>query len=225
MSTITENETKKFIMDGYLYVHRAMRADIANLEAASTRLTSMSKEDAAKLQKWFQFFWEMVEVHHVEEDNNFFPDITNRDKSFAPQMQMLSADHQNLHSLVELVAKLLNRIQNTADAQEREIVARQLNQLLKNFRETLNDHLAREENVVIASIADHFSLKEQKAMEQKTMKSMPRKHMALLVPWVASTMSPEEGAVALKVVPLPLRIMYNLSWKKKYEKFTSVFRG
>jgi hemerythrin-like domain-containing protein len=222
---MASNETKKFIMDGYLYVHRAMQADIANLEATSTRLTRMSKEDAAKLSKWFEFFWDMVEVHHVEEDNNFFPDITRRDPAFAPQMHMLSADHQHLHSMVDLVAKLLNRIQNSTDAEEREITGRQLTQLLKNFKESLNDHLAREENVVIASIADHFSLKEQKEMEQKTMKSMPRKHMALLVPWVASSMSAEEAAVAIKVIPLPLRIMYNLSWKKKYEKFTSVFRG
>ncbi len=225
MSNPTNSKTEAFKMDGYIYVHRAMRKNIADLEATSTRMTRFTDEDALRLQRFFRFFWDMAEIHHTEEDDNLFPDITARDKTFEPSMAVLTQDHRELHELIEKVGAILNTILTVKDAAAREATPRELGEVITEFRRLLDSHLDREEAVVRESVGTHFSLKEQKAMEQKTMKSIPLKHMSLLVPWVGSGLPPEEVPAALKTLPLPLRIMYNISWKKKYEKFSEVLKG
>lgn len=225
MTQLQDSATKQFKMNGYLYVHRAMRSDISNLEATSRRLARLSEEDSVRLQRWFRFFWDMVEVHHQEEDNQFFPTLARRDPGFIEKMDHLTAEHQALHQMVDEIGNSLAQLQTVKDEAERNALSHHFSQLVNRFQASLNDHLAKEELLVIATVVEHFSLKEQKEMEDKTMKSMPRKHIALLVPWVGSTMSAEESAIALKTLPLPIRIMNNLSWKKKYEKFTAVFRA
>lgn len=218
-------KTKKFVIDGYLYIHKAMRSDLAKLEAASKRFASLSDEEAGKIQKWFRFFWDMVEVHHVEEDKEFFPDITRRVAFFAQDMEVLTKDHVDLHHKVDEIGNLLDKFQGIKNPTERAAASHKLGELISQFRASLNDHLDREEAVTVPTIAENFSLKEQKAMGDKAMRSIPAKHLALVVPWVGSGLAPEEVGPALKTLPLPLRIMYNLSWKKKYEKFTEVFKS
>jgi hemerythrin-like domain-containing protein len=217
-------EAKKFVIDGYLYIHKAMRSDLAKLEATSKRFASLSNEDAGKIQKWFRFFWDMVEVHHVEEDKNFFPDITRRVPTFARDMDILTKDHVDLHHKVDEIGNLLNKFQTIKNPTERTAANLKLGELISQFRASLNDHLDREEAVTVPTIAENFSLKEQKAMGDKAMRSMPTKHLALVIPWVGSGLPPEEVGPAMKTLPLPLRIMYKISWKKKYEKFTEVFK-
>jgi hypothetical protein len=82
MQTVNSVKTSNFVMQGYLYMHRAIRADISNLLSTSARIGNLSAEEARRLQNWFNFYWEMLEGHHKEEDSDFFPGIAARDATF-----------------------------------------------------------------------------------------------------------------------------------------------
>jgi DNA mismatch repair ATPase MutL len=138
------------------------------------------------------------------------------------KMEKLTTDHLEMHEMVEKIGNTLKEIPTISSPLERKVASQNLTLFIARFREHLNDHLDREEEAVIDTISRNFTVREQKQWENQTMKRMPRQHISLLVPWIASTLSPEEARVALKALPLPLRVMYNLSWKKKYQKFTSV---
>jgi hemerythrin-like domain-containing protein len=216
-------DTTGFALKNYIYMHRAIRNDIANLAATSRRFSRIGREDATKLQKWFAFFWDMVEVHHTTEDDQFFPAILERVPAIENEAAVLTQDHEELHALVEEIGATLGRLQQQEQDAEREKSTRHLTYLTDRFEKEMSDHLSREEEAVIPTLVRYFSPEEQLAME-KGFKHPPLKHMALLVPWIASALTAEEEAVALKSLPLPMRVLYKLSWKKKYEKFTAVFR-
>jgi hemerythrin-like domain-containing protein len=214
-------DTNGFVLDGYIYMHRAIRNDIANLSAASRRINQLNPQDAAKLHKWFTFFWEMVEVHHTGEDDEVFPTIMQRVPDTKNQMEVLTENHDELDELVEEIGVTLQNLgQDTASREESR---RHLVYLTSRFEKEMNEHLDREEQVVIPALARHFSAAEQIAIE-KNLKQPPLKRMALLVPWVFSALSEEEQAKGIKMLPLPMRWLYRLSWKKKYAKFTEVLK-
>lgn len=217
-------DTTGFVLDAYIYIHRAIRSDTTNLAAASRRLNPVNPEDAAKLQKWFNFFWEMVEVHHTGEDDVVFPTIKQRVPETEYEMEVLEEDHVGLHHLVEEIEATLKKLQTVEDRVEREKSQQYLVSLTTRFEDGMKDHLSREESIVITTMARHFSPEEQHAME-KNLKKPSLKHMALLVPWIYSALNEEERATGLKLLPLPMRWLFKLSWQKKYEKFTAVFQS
>lgn len=217
-------DTTGFVLDGYIYMHRAIRNDIRQLAAASQRITPAHPEDAAKLEKWFAFFWEVVEVHHTGEDNEFFPTLLQRVPEAGNEMDVLTENHEELHGLVEEIGITLKQLQNLQEAAAWNKNCQHLVYLASRFEREMSDHLDREEQVVIPAVARYFSTEEQLAFE-KNLKHPPLKLLSLLVPWVFSGLSEEEQAKGIKTLPLPMRIMYKLSWKKKYEKFTAVFRN
>jgi hemerythrin-like domain-containing protein len=216
-------DVTNFKLSGYLFIHKAMRQDALKLEAATERLPEMTPDQTQNLAKWFDFFWEMVETHHVIEDADMFPQIAGRDATFQPDSAQLTQDHRELHDLVVEIQRRL-RAFPTQTGQERVSSAYWCKKMATDFRHNLNDHLDREEAAVVPSIAGNFSPKEQRKMEQETLKKMPKQHLSLLVPWIFSALSEAEIKIALSDAPLPIRVMYRLSWRRKYEKFSAIFR-
>jgi hemerythrin-like domain-containing protein len=223
------NDTKpqidmtNFKMSGYLFIHKAMRQDALKLEAATERLLEMSADEVQKLAKWFEFFWEMVETHHVIEDDDMFPKISVRDTAFQPNSTQLTQDHRQLHDLVDEIQRTLASFP-TQSGQQRLSSAYWCKKMATDFRHNLSDHLDREEASVVPSVAKYFSLAEQVKMTNETLKLMPTKHLSLLVPWIFSALTEAEIKTALSEAPLPIRVMYRLSWRRKYEKFSAIFR-
>lgn len=223
MSFTIETKPENFVMDGYLYMHRAIRSDMVKMEAAANKLYQRGAEYAGKLQKWFEFFWAMVEEHHTGEDDDLFPKIAKRDINFTAQLEIMERDHKEIHEMVNNIGADLGRIQNL-QGEAYEAACRQLAALVTRFRLTMSDHLDREESLVVPSIANHFPVAEQQAMEKEVTKRMPRKFMTMAFPWIASSMTDEEVATIMKTFPLIIQLLFKYSWKKKYAKFTAVFR-
>jgi zinc finger-like protein len=224
MQSLAEIKTtnNNFIMDGYILIHRAMNQDVANLAQVARRLTALTREEINQLNHWFSFEWEMIEKHHLEEDEHLFPDVGER--ASLQGLEVLTADHHELDNLVGEIGDNFKQLR-TADFGPAygDLCFRQ-SQLIGSFSTKLTAHLEREEAVIIPAIALNFEAAEQQILEAGARKRMPTKHLSKLVPWVLSSLSPQEEKEALKELPLPFRLLYRYNWKKRYQEFASVIK-
>ena len=74
-------------------------------------------------------------------------------------------------------------------------------------------------------VAAQLGEKEQLDFEKKLQKTTPRQHLALALPWILSALDEAEFQKLYAALPAPLRVLYRLSWKNKYERLTADFQG
>lgn len=209
---------------GYLLMHRAIIKDIRDMAQAANRFESLSREDSVRLNNWFKFYWDMLEMHHTEEDERFFPFIFERVPSIVKDFDRLSEDHTKFNSLVEQIGGTLQHLQELNQGQERSTLTRQIINLLATFRDMLEDHLEREEGLVIPALAKNFTAVEQQGLGNATMQNMPLEHLSSLVPWVLSSLDADTEGEAIKILPPEIQHLYYSAWKEEYQKFSAVLK-
>lgn len=209
---------------GYLLMHRAIVKDIRDMAQAANRFASLSREDSVRLYNWFKFYWDMLEMHHTEEDERFFPFIFKRVPNIIKDFDRLSQDHTKFDSLVELIGETLQQLQGLNQGQERSNLTRQIINLLASFRDMLEDHLEREEGLVVPALAKNFTASEQQALGNATIQNLPFEHLSSLVPWVMSSLDAAAEGEALKMLPPEIQHLYYASWKDEYRKFSAVLK-
>lgn len=209
-------------LDNYFVMHRAIKFDLNAMERVSQTLST--PQEADNLDRWFKFFWQMVEVHHTGEDEICFPMVERRVPRFGQDLIKLGDDHHKLDALVDEIGRILGNLKNSQSGEGFRVGQQVLYRTVKELNEHMVQHLAFEEGTFATSLLDNFSDKEVADMEKQLQKHTPMKLIALLLPWVLSGMDEAEREVALKGVPGFMRLLYKLSWKKKYDKLTVIFR-
>jgi hemerythrin-like domain-containing protein len=217
-----------FKMDGFLAIHKAMQKDISALDQAVQQVDVNQPDQVARLERWFHFYWDMVVVHHQTEDSSFFPILVQRDPAFGEKMKALGVEHQELHDLVDRIEQTFKQLleaSNSSTPNQRQLVGGQLAELTTRLREKLVAHLRTEEEAMLPVVAAQLSEKEQQDFEKKLQRTTPRQHIALALPWILSALDDTEFRKVYSSLPLPLRLFYRLSWKKKYQDLISVFQS
>lgn len=208
----TEVKSEKFGMFGYLDMHTAVRRHIDNyLE----KLYINSAEDLAavkKLQDEFNFYWTMVEEHHKAEDFGLFPMMAGIDSIFAAEFANMTADHEEIDEIVlHIQAALAGSVAREEGAYNR------VKAEVRKFRDTMYEHLAAEEAVVVPTINRNFSYEQQVALEEQVVTSMPEEHVAKMWPWIFETLNAAELASSLPQLPQAHSVKY-AAWNAEYKR-------
>lgn len=214
---------KQFVLHGFLQIHKAIRKNLATYAEKASSLSNVTNEQIRKLRKNFYFNWQIIEDHHLNEDNRAFPSAAKRDPEFAKQMDSLIADHHEIDDLVQQIGDALDCAQISAAQSDRVMYFEQFQQLVNAMNEKMVYHLDREEAIVIPSVMEYFPVEEQMAMEAAILKNMPLEHHAIMVPWMLQALEVEERNAAFQALPLQFQQLYNTSWEKEYNNLTASF--
>lgn len=209
-----------FGLNNYLRTHNAIRRELERLEAKATRLHNPSSTELIKLQQWFEFYWDMLEQHHRNEDKMFFPLLAKIDPAFASRGPVLAFDHREIETIAEEVMAGFDR---TINRQNINNSYRHLLGLLRLLREKLAAHLAREEAAFIPAILRNFTLPQQQELEENILKNTPGEYLAVVVPWTLQYVDDHEKQSALAELSARFRYLYNVSWQKRFERLTFSF--
>jgi iron-sulfur cluster repair protein YtfE (RIC family) len=217
-----------FYMEGYIYVHRTMSKNLADMVKISKRLDSLTVEELTRLNEWFNFIYIMIEHHHLQEDDpNGFFSFPTINKNFPMQgLEQLIADHTVLEvNMGEIREKLRNLLVVTGQT-ERVVIISRLQYLLVETEREMREHLTAEEAVLVPLINDNYTKAEQinlgKKIERQSMKETPKQFAAFGLPWFMSGLNSEDKAQFLTTLPLPPKLLLQYSWSKKYEKFSTI---
>ena len=213
---MTQTVEKNEELTGYILIHRAIERNLRLLEEHSQAQVNPSISKVKKVSDWWNLLWEIIETHHLVEDNTAFPAYFQRDPRIKDQMDSLTADHHVLDDLVVQIKSCLEVAQQPGD--HREGVYRQYLDTLGKFNSLMFAHLTREEGFVLPTEAALFSHEESVALEQSIIKNTPMKVLALEAPFMFYRVDPAIENDFLKKVPLFLKVIYKLSWKGKFAK-------
>jgi iron-sulfur cluster repair protein YtfE (RIC family) len=220
--TGTQVQIPNFHQKGFLYIHRAMRNDLAAFEKVVYNLTA--DDDMSALAQWFNFFWAMVQEHHTAEDELVFPIVAQRSALFSYHLKIMTAQHQQIHRLVEEIGAIFIDLNRASFQHDRIAAFRLLQRLVTSLWRELSNHLDREEAVYMPELARHFRREEQIEIEEKLQARLPKEHMERALPWILSGLYDDERAEMLASLPFTVRMLYKLSWRNKYERFTAVLK-
>ncbi|MGE4619254.1 MAG: hemerythrin domain-containing protein [Planctomycetota bacterium] len=148
------------VADNFVYVHRALRRDLARIIAGGTDLFVSD----------FPRFARILEKHSELEDSLFFPALEQR----APGSTGESSDqHQQIEHRVAQLAALAGGTGSEVDSQA----------ALIELQELLLAHLEEEEQQVMPAMMDHFEAAEIWALDGKIMEFCSPEFMQEMMPW------------------------------------------
>ena len=144
------------VADNFVYVHRALRRDLARIIEGGREL----------FESDFPRFARILAKHTELEDVLFFPALEER----APgSTQMTTDPHQEIEALVESLL---------ADSSGEDLEER-----LRALQELLLAHLAEEEELVMPAMMEHFEAAEIWALDGQIIEHCAPEFMQEMLPW------------------------------------------
>ena len=143
------------VADNFVYVHRALRRDLARIIAGGDALFASD----------FPRFARILEKHSELEDTLFFPPLEER----APGSTGASVDqHRQIQALVEALAG-----GHSTDTRRE----------LATLQELLLTHLDDEEKQIMPAMMEHFEAAEIWALDGRIMEFCSPQFMQEMMPW------------------------------------------
>ena len=155
-TTLPSTAERPAFLDGFAFVHAAMRRDADRLPLA---LAAADDQALQAIGRWFARFEREIEHHHQREDKIVWDEVVARAPGFAAERSRLEQDHEQLDAAMSELRAALAR--TGAGAAAAAVPA------AERFRALLHDHLDREEAAAFPTIADAFSEEGWAEIEQR----------------------------------------------------------
>lgn len=220
MSQTIEKEAEISI---YLIIHQAIRRNLSLLEQHSREQVAPEISKVQKIAGWWHMLWDIIEHHHLNEDNIAFPDYAKRGPEIAGQLDGLTGDHHVLDDLVIQIGGFLKLAQ--VPGPNRLEPYRQYIETLAKFNHLMFDHLGREETIVLRAEAVYYTPEQLEALHTSIMKATTMKVMSLEAPFLFYGADPELEKIFMNKVPLFLKVIYKLSWKGKFRRIMAAYQA
>jgi iron-sulfur cluster repair protein YtfE (RIC family) len=201
---------------GYAAIHDAMVRDAARLARA---VASAPLEMGPAMRAWWDLYEANIEHHHVREDELVFPVVAERDADFTSAELM--ADHAVLDLHMGLVRGSLDEL--VSGQRELALVRTDLVRQVGAFAHHLDDHLGREEHVVFPVLTERVTDDEWAELETAINEGSKLGELAFTLPWILDDADPALTAKA--EIPLLLRALDGLFWKRRYRRLAAPVRG
>lgn len=204
----------------FLLAHKSIRGDLGAIVHTAASMGPGDQPRAAQLVEWFTLLETLIHHHHTSEDTQLYPLLTRKDASFAEAEVRLEGDHRTLDPMLRAAHDGLASLAAATD--DRFVAVRdELVRVLRPLQSHMDDHLEREEAAVVPRLLKYVSFADLKELEREMARGISYREMSMLLPWVASRASEHEWAMLNDVLPWPVKMLYRLSWKGRFDRLAS----
>ncbi|KAM1026479.1 hypothetical protein ACFX2I_039345 [Malus domestica] len=179
----TEEPTRRPILI-FLFFHKAIRKELDALHRLAMAFATGKRTDIRPLLERYHFLRSIYKHHSNAEDEVIFPALDIRVKNVA---QTYSLEHKGETNLFDHLFELLS-----SNAKNDENFPRELASCTGALQTSVSQHLAKEEEQVLPLLIEKFSVEEQAALVWQFLCSIPVNMMAEFLPWLSSSVSPDE---------------------------------
>ena len=171
-------------MHGVLYIHNAILKEFSDLEEATKALNYDNSGDAGELLDRFRWFRQVLTVHEESEEISVFPQIEKRFRYSSVTYEFDHGVHARFYDLFE---RLVGQVGSSRSSADRRSSVRQL------FRETvalhavMDEHIEKENQILVVAFDEHFSAEVQAAIVAEAMGHQPPEMMQQVLPWMFSS--------------------------------------
>ncbi|KAL5761283.1 hypothetical protein ACOSQ2_020121 [Xanthoceras sorbifolium] len=170
----------------FLFFHKAIKLELDGLHRAALAFATNleSGGDITSLLQRYHFLREIYKHHCNAEDEVIFPALDIRVKNVA---RTYSLEHEGESVLFDQLFGLLN-----ASMQNEESDRRELASCTGALQTSISQHMSKEEEQVFPLLIDKFSFEEQASLVWQFLCCIPVNMMAEFLPWLCSSISPDE---------------------------------
>ncbi|KAF9593211.1 hypothetical protein IFM89_020706 [Coptis chinensis] len=174
----------------FLFFHKAIRSELDGLHRAAITFATEPNANIQPLVERYHFLRGIYKHHCNAEDEVIFPALDIRVKNVA---RTYSLEHQGESTLFDQLFELLN-----SNVQNDEIFRRELASCTGALHTSVSQHMSKEEEQVFPLLIEKFSFEEQASLVWQFVCSIPVNMMAEFLPWLSSSVSPDEHQDMLK---------------------------
>lgn len=208
----------------FYVIHRSMRTDSRRFAQV---LDTVDPDDLAgldQLARWFDGFKRAIVAHHRVEDAAYWPALRARDPEFAAEQKSLVDDHHDLDQALVAITHALETMRESAGRPRWSLAKHEAVAAVDRLVDLLDEHVQEEEATALPRLAAVFTVEEYAGIQAKAHKMGKLRDLSFAVPWLISHMTPcelVEETDARRV----LRLLYRLSWRRRYEELARPLRG
>ena len=130
-------------------------------------------------------------------------------------IEVMEVEHNRIQFLIDEIKRLLGELERTGSSPSlNKELQYNTSELLRVFR----GHISKEEKYILEKMSAHFSEQEQRQIESQVKRKAPVRYLSYMIPWLYSSLSPEENKLLSASLPWSAKLMNRFFWKEKYTR-------
>ncbi|WP_206752081.1 hemerythrin domain-containing protein [Kribbella steppae] len=200
-------------------IHRVIRR---GFEQARDHVVAAGAESrAAAVAEYIDFQLDGLHAHHSSEDELLWPLLLDRADLSATVIHRMEQQHVGVHEAVETARGEMAAWQAAPTVAAAESLAA----ALETISTRLAEHLAEEERDVVPLIAVHITQAEWDHLGKVAFSKFKPHQRFTALGELLETARPDEAARMLAGLPAPVRVVWRLIGRRRYQRFVASVRG
>lgn len=208
------------VRDMYV-VHRAFRRELRLIPGLVRAVAPGDTARAAVLARHTRMCLQGLHLHHTGEDELLWPLLLERCPPDADLVHRMEAQHEQVEHLTGLLGPALDRW----EVEARPAVGEEVASTVDALRTVLLEHLAEEEREILPLAERHVTQAEWSRLGEHGKGQVAVRDLPLLFGSLLEECSPEERAMMLGVVSLPVRLLLRTVFAGQYRRYVRRVRG
>jgi hemerythrin-like domain-containing protein len=200
-------------------IHRLIRRGFD--QARELMLTSGATTRATALTEYVGFHLDGLHAHHSSEDELIWPVLRQRANLSDGLITRMEEQHAGVQDAVDSARRELAAWAAAPTAAGAESLAA----ILGTIVDRLTQHLAEEERDVVPLIAVHITQEEWDRLGKVAFSKFTPKQRLTAMGELLEAAHPAEAARMLAGLPAPVRVIWRLFGRRKYQRFMNSVRG
>ena len=176
---------------------------------------------AGAVAEYVGFHLDALHAHHTSEDELLWPALHERASMSDALITRMEQQHEGVHGALETVRRELAPWAATPTADGADSLAA----ALRTVTGHLAEHLAEEERDVVPLIAAHITQAEWEHLGEVSFGKFTRRQRFTAMGELLEAADPVAAARMMADLPTPIRVVWRLLGRRRYERFMVEVRG
>jgi hemerythrin-like domain-containing protein len=200
-------------------IHSLIRRGFEQAREAVLAPGAPARADA--VAEYVGFHLDGLEAHHSSEDELLWPVLYERASMSGAQVRRMEEQHAGLHEALDTTRRELAAWEAAPTAERSGALASALGAVV----DRLSEHLTEEERDVVPLIAAHITQAEWDHLGKVAFSKFTPKQRFIAMGEMLAAASPTEAARMLAGLPAPIKVIWRLVGRRRYQRFMAVVRG
>ncbi len=200
-------------------IHSLIRRGFEQAREAVLAPGAPSRVDA--VAEYVGFHLDGLEAHHSSEDELIWPILRERASMSDALIRRMEEQHAGLHDALGTTRRELAGWETDPTAERSGTLATSLGTVVVR----LTEHLNEEERDVVPLIAAHITQAEWDHLGKVAFSKFTPKQRFIAMGEMLEAASPTEAARMLAGLPAPIKVIWRLVGRRRYQRFKAELRG
>lgn len=202
-------------------IHRIFRYQFAEVRGLVPQVPAADSTRVRAVAGHLELLLDGLHMHHSTEDDLIWPKLLDRATLDAPLVKRMEEQHQQIDVSIGHVRSAMA----TWRSAPTEAASAALADGIGKFLVILEAHLDEEEQVVVPLIDQHLTEAEWQTVGERGFEKFTPAQRWIALGQMVEVATPDEASMMFSDLPPPVKVLWQLSGKRKYRRYITSVRG